>query len=418
MGKKLSISQPTIIDTELTPLTDNIEIIANGSLEQWYYVNTNTIAPDREDTPLRLSPSVVCVDRETGTRYTNPVLSTVVWKTRKFISGGLWGETTIVTRDDTQPFYLSGNNLIVRQNNKDSMHAIAVVCTITYVDPRDSGILYTAEVSVNLSCNRDATASYPTIEINAPSTTNYNPLFDNSSQFTLTASADWSNVPLPEGVNTNDGRGEFVWYGIDSSGAEVLMNTLPCYISGQYSSTLRVDAKYGNNIPVILRIREYSTQVIRPLLPPKAFANITWQIPPLKAIVQCDNGSFARVGDDTTYVFRPIINTNRGVVDESKARENLLFAWYSRNSTQREAGVAATDDSQSVKFLGWGYEMCIDHDELIYRLEHKSYSKLVYNEIYLLDAYDQVTYNGDEVYYDTTDNLVMGRGLNINITNN
>lgn len=417
MGKRLSISQPTVIDTELTPLTDNIEIIANGSLEQWYYVNTNTIAPNREETPLRLTPSVVCVDRETNTKYTNPVLDSVVWKVRRFVINGIWGETTIVTRSETEPFYLLGNSLIVTQNNKDPMHAISVVCSISYVDPRDSGIIYSAEVSVNLTCNRDATVSYPTILINAPSTTNYNPLSDNSSQFTFTASADWSNVPLVEGMNSNEGRGQFVWYGVNSSGTEVLIDTLPCYVSGQNTSTLKIDAKYGNNIPIILRIKENLPNA--PILPPKAFANVTWQIPPLKGIVQCDNGSFVRTGNDTPYTFKPIVNTNRGLIEENKAKENLLFAWFMRNATPRVDGSSVTqDDSKSIKFLGWGYETCVSAKDLIYTYGSKNASKLVYNEIYLLDAFEQVTYNGDLVYYGTTDNIVMGRGIDVDINTN
>lgn len=416
MGKRLSISQPTVIDTELTPLTDNIEIIANGSLEQWYYVNTDTIAPNREEIPLILTPSVVCVDTETGTRYTNPTF-TVVWKIRRYGVNNLWVEQTIVTTSTNQPFYLSGNSLVVRQNNKDSMHAIAAICTINYIDPRDSGRVYTSEVSVNLSCNRDATVSYPTIVINAPSTTNYNPLSDNSSQFTFTASADWSNVPLVEGMNSNEGRGQFVWYGINSSGTEVLIDTLPCYVSGQNTSTLKIDAKYGNNIPIVLRIKENLPNA--PILPPKAFANVTWQIPPLKGIVQCNNGSFVRVGDDTTYTFKPIVNTNRGLIEENKAKENLLFAWFMRNATPRVAGSSvAQDDSRSIKFLGWGYETCVSAKDLIYTYGSKNASKLVYNEIYLLDAFEQVTYNGDLVYYGTTDNIVMGRGIDVDINTN
>lgn len=39
MGRKLNISQPVVINTELSALDESIEIQASGQLEQWYYDN-------------------------------------------------------------------------------------------------------------------------------------------------------------------------------------------------------------------------------------------------------------------------------------------------------------------------------------------------------------------------------------------
>ena len=69
MGRKLNTSQTTVIQTMMTPLSDSFSIQANDTLEQWYYVNTSTYSPDRQDTPLQLTPTIVAVDTETGMTY-------------------------------------------------------------------------------------------------------------------------------------------------------------------------------------------------------------------------------------------------------------------------------------------------------------------------------------------------------------
>jgi hypothetical protein len=46
----------------------------------------------------------------------------------------------------------------------------------------------------------------------------------------------------------------FEWYGI-SNNTEVKADTLPWYVSGQNTSTLTVDAMYGETIRVILRAK-------------------------------------------------------------------------------------------------------------------------------------------------------------------
>jgi hypothetical protein len=78
MGRRLNISQPTVISTTLVPLSDYFDIVASDAIEQWYYVNTGEYKPDRTETPLILTPIIKAVDEDTGIAYT-PTLAPVKW---------------------------------------------------------------------------------------------------------------------------------------------------------------------------------------------------------------------------------------------------------------------------------------------------------------------------------------------------
>ena len=78
MGKRIKISQPTVIITDLPPLTDMFDIIPSDSLEQWYYANSGEYSPNRIDTPLLLTPSIKAVDESSGQIY-YPGFQTVGW---------------------------------------------------------------------------------------------------------------------------------------------------------------------------------------------------------------------------------------------------------------------------------------------------------------------------------------------------
>ena len=78
MGRRLNISTPTVINTELIPLDESFYIETNGQLEQWYYDNTNQYAPNRKTSPLTLTPKISAFDADTKQSY-SPAFYTVQW---------------------------------------------------------------------------------------------------------------------------------------------------------------------------------------------------------------------------------------------------------------------------------------------------------------------------------------------------
>lgn len=195
MGNRISISQPAVIHTELRPLDESFWIGANGQLEQWYNENDNVFAPDRTVTPLTLSPHLSVKDGDTGNGYStesSPSTLTfqyVTWKVKEW-DGTEYVETTITSTTNTDPYYKSGNNLVVQKNNYDPAHAITITCEVRYNDPRDVGAMNDTQGSTMLVTSVDATAVYPVIDIANPSARSFNPLKDDAI-YEFTAVADF-----------------------------------------------------------------------------------------------------------------------------------------------------------------------------------------------------------------------------------
>ena len=403
MGRRLNISQPTVINTELYPLNDHFELSANGETEQWYYVNTDDYSPDRETTPLIITPKITAVDNGTGTSYT-PSFYQVLFYIKRYENGS-WVETQVGTSATSNfPYYVSSNNLYVVGNNADAAHGVTVRCVASYIDPRDSGRTYKVEQTMNLTTNRDASTLYPTLDIQTASQLTYNPLVNSTSQFSLVASANWNNV-----VNgsTQSESAQFEWYGINDLGNEVLVDTLPFYVSGQHTNTLVVDAMYSENIVIVLRLRPDYHEVT--LTPNKVYRRISWRISPIDGIIKCDNGDAVRK-KGVTYKFGTIVNTNNEALSDDIIAKNLCFEWKLRPATPVADG-SSVRPTDTVTTLGWGLTYGINTTQLVNATINGNASKLVFNNIYLLSAYKQVTYNGDTVTYNS--NNVFGRDIEV-----
>ena len=118
MGRRLNVSTPTVINTELMPLDELFYIEANGQLEQWFYDNTAQYAPNRALTPLTLTPVISAFDADSKQRYT-PSFYTVKWYEKAYNSTtGDYVETEItnIVDDQSAEYVKSGNNLIVKKN--------------------------------------------------------------------------------------------------------------------------------------------------------------------------------------------------------------------------------------------------------------------------------------------------------------
>ena len=390
MGKRLNISTPTVINTELIPLDESFYIEASGQLEQWYYDNTSQYAPNRKTIPLVLTPKLSAFDSDTRQTLI-PEFYTVRWFENAYNSTtNRYVETEITNiTDGSNVDYVKVENTLLVKKNVSYARAVIIRCEVTYIDPRDSGITYTTGASVNLSTNRDATVEFPTLDILAPSAQAYNPLTDLTSQFTLNAKADRGGADVTASTY-------FVWYAVKNN-AEVLANTMPWYVSGQNTASLVVDAMYGEDIRIVLRAKQNAQAAT--LYPSRVSRNIHWRIPDVDTHVKSNNGSAVR-SNTKEMAFETICNVRHSVLTDEVKAEHLQFNWKARkNNTSTE-----TD-------MGWGQKKTIAASALRNTIGSSSSlaSTLVFPYVYLLGAYEEVTEDGVVVTEDG--NTVYDRPL-------
>ena len=241
MGKRVSISQPAVIQTELRPLDESFWVDGNSQLEQWYYQNTGVFAPDRQITPLTLTPKLSLLDPDTNTSYTTEAspatvtFQSVDWKVKEW-NGSAWVETTISSVSPSDPYYTSGDNLVIRKNNYDAAHAINITCRANYRDPRDVGTTCWLETSIMLVTNMDATQVFPNIDIKNPSARMFNPLKDDNPIFEFEGACDWD-------VLEGQGGTVITEYKADALGTEKI---LPANEDGIVNAAPLLEVKYGD----------------------------------------------------------------------------------------------------------------------------------------------------------------------------
>jgi hypothetical protein len=234
MGRRLNVSTPTVINTELVPLDESFYLDVDGQMEQWYYDNTEQYAPNRKVTPLLLVPVISAFDKGTSTSYT-PAFNTTQWFANEWNEAqGKYVETEITNQLDSgsADYVIQGNNLLFKKNVSYS-HAVSIRCVATYIDPRDSGVTYTVEDSVNLTTNRTADVVFPEVDIISPRGRAYNPLVDDeNSQYDFKGVT--TNNPV-QPLNTDVRR-----YPVDVDGTEEILN------SGEAVAPI-MDIRYGEN---------------------------------------------------------------------------------------------------------------------------------------------------------------------------
>ena len=396
MGRRLNISQPTVINTELAPLDDSFTIVPSGQIEQWYYDNTGQYAPNRQITPLTLTPVISAFDPDTNTELSPSFSSAPKWYVTEYVttgqtSGYKESEITDTTDGQNVMYYKSGNTLRVKKNVSYS-YAVQIRCVATYIDPRDVGLTYDVEATITLSTNRNASVVYPSLEITNPSTRSYNPLMDASSQFTFTAKAKKGDTDVTNSTY-------FVWYAVNGT-VEVLANTMHWYVSGQNTATLTVNAMYGEEIKVVLRAKE-NAQAAN-LYPDKAYGNIMWKIPDIDTNVISDEGGAVR-NSTTSMTFRPVVNVRKSVLADAAVDEHLRFNWKYRKS-----------NLSSVTDAGWGKQVTLTASDVrnVNGNSNTPASTSVYPIVYILGAYQEVTHNGATVTHNgaTVFNRYVGDG--------
>ena len=404
MGRRLNISQPTVIKTELTPLIDLFDVVPSDTLEQWYYVNSGEYKPNRSVTPLILTPTLQAFDDTTNTAY-NPSFANVVWyyldpsnTTDYSGTDPLWPgrgfvRITAVADGTNVDFYCPTTDnperhLVVKKNvppPTGSVGGTTICCVCTYVDPRDAGVTYIVKKEILLATNQDATQATLSIALSCPPSQKYNVFTSSTSVYEITAKV----INIDNQDQDVTAQHYIEWYAIvGDSTTEVLLNTLLCYQratqasgKGQGTDTIRIDAMYVNEISIVARIRK-TTSSSSELLPAKAYASIIWDMPKIDAHAVCRNGS-AIDSKNRTMVFENVINIKERTLTREEIDAHLLVNWKRRVST-----------SGTFTDMGWGSEISVESNELI---NTTSYSTPVHSEIYMRGAYEYVTHNNEIV---------------------
>ena len=417
MGRKLNTSQTTVIQTMMTPLSDSFSIQANDTLEQWYYVNTSTYSPDRQDTPLQLTPTIVAVDTETGMTY-SPTFANVRWyyfnpsnntdyssdqywpglhwvyiSAVSPTSGGVINDYYCPNTDNTDyRLYVQKNVPPVSSGATDAGQNIC--CVATYADPRDNHVVVDVRETVLLTTSKDATTDTQKINILAPTKTLFNVLSAGSGTNLYTFKAQVISDNSGEDVT----NGYYIeWYGkVDGERTEHLINTLYCYKKatqasgkGQGTDQITIDAMYVEHLDIICRLRKTSTSA---LLPPVAYCSLLWDFPKINPQTVCKNGRVVNT-NNRPMVFSHIINYRGGVIADDVRAENFLFNYKRRIST-----------NQSYTDMGWGDQITVQSDTL---RQTTSDSTPVHADVYMLGCYkpceDDNTYAGTGTFSEVTD---------------
>ena len=177
----------------------------------------------------------------------------------------------------------------------------------------------------------------------------------------------------------------FEWYGI-SNNTEVKADTLPWYVSGQNTSTLTVDAMYGETIRVILRAKANTAATT--LFPDKVYRTVEWRVPDIDTHVLSENGSAVR-SNTNDMSFDTVINVMHAILSDEKKSAHLRFNWKTRKNN-----VSTEVDA------GWGQTTTMDALDLRNTRGSSNSqlaSTLVFPYVYLMGAYENCTHGGEEI---------------------
>ena len=159
-------------------------------------------------------------------------------------------------------------------------------------------------------------------------------------------------TPQEYTIDMGSGQVTFEWYGVDGNGTEQRIDALPCYVSGQHTDTVTVDAQYAERTPVILRCKQYPHS--EDLLPAYALRTIQWCIPDIDAIATCMNGAAVREANND-YRFVPIVNVKGATLSDAVKAAHLRFRWQQR---------LWSPTGEKFRELGYGQSMVVNAAKL------------------------------------------------------
>ena len=382
-----------VVDVMLSPLSEMFSIVpvgANATLEQWYYSNTNQYSPNRQLSPLILMPTLKVFDQDTDEVYTPQRGDNVGWFLLNASTGKY--DIEITTTDVTADYYKREDGALVVRKNVAYDASVSIRCSYDYLDPRDITIVHNIAATVTLSTNRDATVTMPTVAIKTEKRTSYNPFTDSTSRFTFTAEVtkDGADITSSSAIR---------WYASENGGAETLIDAnasdgfkqFLCYVSGQGTPTLVVDAMYTENITIIARVMNTDASP-NVLYPTKDYATLAWDELKMDIFPHSD-GSGAVRSNTKGMTFDTIVNIRHMTLTDAQKQAHLFMNWKRRNAA-----------SSTVTDMGWGQTVYITGDTL-----RSASSQLVYTDVTMAGAYARVTDSG--VTATDSGQIVVDRGL-------
>lgn len=391
MGKKIGTTRPMTLDVLLPPFTESFQIVASDSITQWHYDQDGSYLPDRAITPLILTPTLSVFDPETKLTYT-PSFYLVRWYLLNSSTGNYDTEITNTTDGDVDYVVLSSGALKVKKNVTESS-PVNLLCIVQYIDPRNAGKTYKCTATKQLTTSKDTSITSPTIEIDKEATVLYNPFIDGYTtdengvkhhNFTFVATARLGEEVLD--VTSANSPYRIKWYAIgDGITSETLIDAteqvsgiavakFPCYVSGQNTPTLVVDAMMTDNVTIIARIVNTSTNRT---YPEKCLRRLTWDGFKVDATTEAiDSGAVKQ--DTQSKTLRNIVTLRNRTLDQSVVNENFRQDWYFRNAA-----------NSVIQYLGASPNVIVPGEKL-----HAQESALVYSELSLYEGYKVVTHDG------------------------
>lgn len=400
MSNKIGTSCPMVLDVLLPPFTESFRIDPSDTLQQWHYDADGSFLPDRAVTPLLLRPKISVFDPETYATY-DPSWYKVRWYLLNPATGNYDIEITNTDDGDVDYVVMPNGDLMVKKNVVESA-PVNILCSGVYVDPRNAGKTWSCSGTVQLVTNRDTSVTSPTIEVNQESTVKYNPFIDPSSRFTFVAKAylgeqllDLTGASSPWRIEWwAIGDGETSEQKIDTTTPldGINNNTLakfPCYVSGQNTPTLVVDAAMTDGITIIARIKNTAENR---LYPEKCLRTLTWDSPKLDATSEAlDSGAIKQ--DTASKTLRNIVTMRNQTLTEQQVNDNFLQAWKYRKASYTSAG--GTTPTDAVQSLITAPQLKLEGAMI-----HQYPSSLVYAELELLQGYKVMMQNGKPVVQD------------------
>ena len=392
--KKTGLSRPMTLDVLLPPFTESFQIVASDAVSQWHYDQDGSYLPDRAITPLLLTPELSVFDPETKLTY-EPSFYKIRWYLLNSTTGDYDTEITNTEDGDVDYVVLPSGALKVKKNVNE-LAPVNLLCKAQYVDPRNAGKTYTITETQQLTTNRDSSVTSPTIEIAQESTVKYNPFIDGYTTdqygvkhhtFTFNATARMGDEVLD--VTSQASPYRIRWYAVgDGTNSEALVDDaelvggisiakFPCYVSGQGTPTLVVDAMMTDSIMLIARVVNTDTGRV---YPEKCLRHLTWDSFKVDATSEAIDGGAVKQ-DTMSKTFRNIVTMRNRTLSEAAVNENFLQEWKFRN-----AAMADIED------LGTGPTMTIEGNKL-----HAQASALVYANLSLFEGYKVVLSDGKVV---------------------
>ena len=382
MAKKIGISRPMVLDVLLSPFRESFYIDASDTLQQWHYDQTGGYLPDRAISPLILTPRISVQDPETENVY-EPTFYQVRWFLLNAATGEYDTEITNTEEGDVDYLILPTGELEVKKNVSEAA-PVSLLCRATYIDPRNSGKNYTCNQTVDLTTHRDSSVTSPSIDIDQECTVKYNPFIDQSSQFVFTATVRMGDQVID--TTDQDVPYRLRWYAIDAGGSEALIDAtdqasgcalFPSYVSGQGTPQLTVDAMYADQITIIARVINTTTNHLYPV---KELRSLTWDNNfKVDATTEAIDGGAVKQ-DTVSKTLHNIVTMRNRTLDANVVNTNFIQVYKFRPASRTSAGGSTPTDA--VQTLGCGPQI-----ELTGQKIHAQESSLVYAELELLGAY-------------------------------